>query len=161
MQISYVLGGEAALDRLQLTAAFTTDRSVARNCRVDLEGPGVDAAGDRLRLVEALLAEPVSHRKAARAVVAEDEQVVFRVEFLVGSPGELAHGDEGAAGDAGGGELPEFADVDEANGGLGFRGFAARGEKLGGGGCCDLVIHAFRIIAGDCLGPDNFLPGTG
>jgi len=45
-------------------------------------------------------------------VVAEDEQPVVGVEFLVGAGGELAHGNQRAAFNMRGGMLPRLAHVD-------------------------------------------------
>ena len=66
---------------------------VAGDLGIDLAGPGVDAAGDGLSFVEALLAEPCGYRERAGAVVAEDEDGGFFVELLVGAAGDLVHGD--------------------------------------------------------------------
>lgn len=77
--------------------------------------------------------------------MAEDEQVVVGVQFLVSAAGEFAHGDEGAVGDAGSGMFPGFANVDEADFGRSFRVFAAFFEELCGCGCGDFVIqHSFQ-----------------
>ncbi len=106
--------------------------SVAGEEGVGALGPGVDAAGDGLGAFEALLAEPVGDAEGAGAVVAEDEEAVVGVEFLVGAGGNLAHGDEGAALDVDGFPFPEFADVDD----FGFA-FVEQGFGVGGG---DFVI---------------------
>jgi len=97
------------------TARGGTQRQtlVAGNGGVDLGGPGVDAAGDGLGFVEALTAEPVGYREGAGAVVAEDEDVGFFVELLVGAAGDLVHGDDDAALDVRGEKLPWLADVEQ------------------------------------------------
>ena len=46
--------------------------------------------------------------------MAEDGEVFFGIEFLVGAGWDIAHGHEGAGFDVGGGVFPLFADVDEA-----------------------------------------------
>src|ERR1700723_179932 len=84
---------------------------VAGDGGVDGAGPGVDAAGDGLGFVEALLAQPRGYRERAHAVVAEDDDGGFFVEFLVGAAGDVVHGDERAGFDVRGGVLPGLADV--------------------------------------------------
>jgi len=61
-------------------------------------------------------------------VVAHQDEMLFRVQFLVGAGGNVTHGHEDAAFDVGGCELPRFADVDEA----GFA-FFEQGGGFGGG----------------------------
>lgn len=110
---------------------------VARDGGVDLAGPGVDAAGYGLGLVEALLAEPCGYRERAGAVVAEDEDGGLFVELLVGAAGDLVHGDEGAAVDVGGVVLPGLADVEEER----FSGGGEEGVELGYG---DFEVHGVK-----------------
>ncbi len=88
-------------------------RLVAGDAGVDEAGPGVDASGDGLGLVEALLAEPCSDGERAGAVVAEDEDGGFFVELLMGAGGDLVHGDEGRGFDVSGGVFPRLANVEE------------------------------------------------
>jgi len=57
-----------------------------------------------------------------------EDEMFFGVKFLVGAGGDVSHGDEDAAFDVGGGELPRFADVDEA----GFTVFEQSGGFGGG-----------------------------
>jgi len=66
---------------------------VAGDGGVDEAGPGVDASGDGLDLLEALVAEPGGDRERAGSVMAENEDVLFLVEFLEGAGGNLVHGD--------------------------------------------------------------------
>ena len=47
-------------------------------------------------------------------MVAEDGEVLFRVEFLVSAGGDIAHGHQGAGFDVGCGVFPWLADIDEA-----------------------------------------------
>ena len=105
---------------------------------VDLAGPGVDAAGDGLGFVEALVAEPGRDGERARAVVAKDEDGVFFVELFEGAGGDLVHGDEGGGFDAGGVVFPGLADVEQE------RSFG-RGEEGLGLGYGDFEVHGVRI----------------
>jgi hypothetical protein len=57
--------------------------SVARNARVDYLRPVVDAAGKRLRLFEALLAQPHGDGERTRSVVAEHDDWCIGVELGV------------------------------------------------------------------------------
>jgi hypothetical protein len=106
---------------------------VAGDGGVDGAGPGVDAAGDGLGLVEALLAEPCGYGEGAGAVVAENEDGGVFVELLVGAGGDVVHGEEGAAFDVGGGVLPRLADIEE------------EGRVFGGEGGLELVDGDFEI----------------
>jgi hypothetical protein len=67
-------------------------------------------------------------------VVAEDEDVLLLVEFLVGATGDFVHGDEGCAFDVCGGELPRLADVEQERGWGG-------GEKVFGLVYGDFEVH--------------------
>ena len=102
---------------------------VAGDGGVDEGGPGVDAAGDGLGFVEALLAEPRGYREGAGAMVAEDEDGGFFVELLVGAAGDLVHGDDDAGLDVRGLELPWLADVEEEGRVIG----GEEGQGLGDG----------------------------
>ncbi len=66
--------------------------SVAGDGGVDGAGPGVDASGEGLGVVEALLAEPHGYGEGALAVVAEDDDGLVGVELGVGAGGDVAHG---------------------------------------------------------------------
>lgn len=72
--------------------------------------------------------------------MAEDGQVLIRIEFLVSAGSDIAHGHEGAGFDVGRGVLPGLADVDEA--GLVFA------EKRGGIGGGDFVFEHEYSLAG-------------
>jgi hypothetical protein len=106
---------------------------------IDGAGPGVDAAGDGLGLVEALLAEPRSNGEGARAVVAKDQDVGLLIELLMGAAGDLVHGEEGAAFDVGRGVLPGLADVEEER----WSGRREEGLELGYG---DFEIHGKSFV---------------
>jgi hypothetical protein len=86
---------------------------VAGNTGIDFAGPGFDAPGNRLRCIESLLAEPVGHAEGTRSVVAEDEQAVVRIEFLMGPRGYVAHRHEQAGVDFGSCIFPTLADINE------------------------------------------------
>ncbi len=73
----------------------------------------VDAAGEGLGVVEALVAEPHGNRERPGAVMAEDDDGLVGVELGVGAAGDFAHGDEGGAGELGGCEFPGLADIEE------------------------------------------------
>lgn len=88
-----------------------TEFSVERNCWVDGAGPGVDAAGERLGMVEALGAEPHGDGEGALAVVAEDDDVAIGVEFGVGSGGDVSHGHQDGSRETGGLGFPRLAHV--------------------------------------------------
>jgi len=107
--------------------------SVERDGWVDGAGPPIDAAGERLCVLEALLAEPEGDVEGAGAVVAEDDDGLVGVELLVGAGGQVAHGDEGGAGDAGGLRLPWLADVEKERrmGGLELLGDGVDGDLWG------------------------------
>jgi hypothetical protein len=83
------------------------------NLGVDGAGPVVDASGEGLSIIEALVAQPHGDGERSRSVVAEDDDVGVGVEFLVGARGDFAHRHEKAVGKAGGLELPWLADVEQ------------------------------------------------
>jgi len=111
---------------------------VSRDAGVDLAGPGVDAAGDRLSLVETLLAQPVRYGERAGTVVAEHEDGRLFIEFLVRAARYLIHGKEGAGFDVRGLVLPWFPDVEEKRRVVG-------GEESFGLGDGDFEIHGLKI----------------
>jgi len=82
---------------------------------VDFSGPGFDASAQRLGVLEPLIAEPCSHVERTLSVVAEDDQMLVRIEFLMGSRRDVTHGDEQAARNAGCLKFPWFADIDETS----------------------------------------------
>ena len=61
---------------------------VAGDGGVDGAGPGVDAAGEGLGVVEALIAEPHGYVEGTGSVVAEDDDGGVGVEFGVGAGGD-------------------------------------------------------------------------
>ena len=63
-------------------------------------------------MVEALFAEPHGYGEGALAVVAEDDDGLVGVELSVGAGGDVAHG-HGDAAEAGFGEFPGFANVEQ------------------------------------------------
>lgn len=85
--------------------------SVAGDGGVNKPGPAVDSAGERLNVVESLIAEP--HRDGERpdSVMAEDDDGLVGVELLVGAGRDVAHGHQFRLGEVGGVSLPWFADV--------------------------------------------------
>jgi len=57
--------------------------SVAGDRGVDGAGPVVDAPGERLDLIESLVAEPEGDLEGANAVVAKDDDVSVGVKLLM------------------------------------------------------------------------------
>jgi hypothetical protein len=120
------------------TNALLSNELVAWDSLIDRQRPGFYSPGDRLSGREILLAEPVRHAQRAGSVVAEDEQAVVRIEFLVRAGRYLSHGNERTAFNAGSLVFPRFADVDE----FGF----ALPQKAGCVLHCDFVfVHEDRI----------------
>src|SRR5205085_2137028 len=92
--------------------AGNRSRSVARDFRVDLAGPGVDAAVQALELAEAGAVQHLEGAHAANAAMAEEHQVAARIE-LAHALGDGAERDQRGAGDAGDLELVGLAHVDQ------------------------------------------------
>ena len=107
---------------------FVRHYLVAGDGGVDGAGPGVDASGEGLGVVEALFAEPHGYGEGALAVVAEDDDGLVGVELGVGAGGNVAHR-HGDAAEGGFGEFPGFADVEEERG---LRLLALLGKCLDG-----------------------------
>jgi hypothetical protein len=102
---------------------------IAGDGGVDGAGPGVDAAGEGLGVLEALITQPHRDAEGTGSVMAEDDDWGVGVEFGVGARGDLTHGDEGGVGEVGGLVLPGLAHVQQewgvgllAEGGKGFCG---------------------------------------
>ena len=104
---------------------------VAWDGGIDGAGPGVDAAGEGLGALEALVAEPHGHGERALAVVTEDNDGGVGVELGVGAGGDVAHGHQDGVRQGGGVELPGLANVEEDRG-VGRWGGAELGEGLRG-----------------------------
>ena len=71
----------------------------------------IDAAGERLDVFEALLAEPHRHVERTCTVMADDDDGGVRVEFLVCSGGNVAHRDKRGSREGCGAGFPWFADI--------------------------------------------------
>jgi hypothetical protein len=84
---------------------------VAGEGGVDGAGPGVNASGEGLDVLEALVAEPHGDAERTCPVVAEDDYLLIWIEFRVGAGGDLAHGHEERVGEGGGLVLPGLAYV--------------------------------------------------
>ena len=128
----------------------------------------VDAAGEGLGAVEALVAEPHGDGEGALAVMAEDDDVGVGVEFGVGAGGDFAHGHQQGVGQAGGLELPWLADVQE-DGGVwrvgrwsGVQPAKAcgviSGSSRGGSGCEDM---SSGYLFTECGFAGSRVPGDG
>jgi len=102
--------------------------SVSGHLRIDLARPGVDAALQVEHLREAARLEEHRDLGAARAMVADADDLRFVVELLAAC-GDLRHRDRDAAGDVGGLDFPRLAHVEEHGGRA--RGV---GEPFGEGG---------------------------
>ena len=86
---------------------------IAGNGGVDGAGPVIDAAGERLDMIESLVAKPEGDVEGAYAVVAEDDDGGVGVKLLVGARGNFAHWHQDTAGQAGGLNFPGLADVEQ------------------------------------------------
>ena len=84
---------------------------VAGDGWVDGAGPGVDASGEGLGVLETLITQPHSDAEGAGAVMAEDDDRGVGIEFGVGAGGDITHRDENGVGETGGLKLPRFANV--------------------------------------------------
>jgi len=105
---------------------------------VDFSRPGVDAAAEGLGVFESLISEPGGDVEGTLSVVAEDDEVLVGIEFLMGARGDVTHGHEQAAGDAGCFKFPWFADIDEAS-----LVFAEKSCRIG---CRDFVVeHGYSL----------------
>lgn len=102
---------------------------VARDAGVDDRRPVVDAACERLDVLEALLAKPHGDVERASAVMAEDDDRLIGVKLLMRASGHVAHGDERGARKRRGGGLPRLTNIQ--NQGL-FGLFELSGEGVGG-----------------------------
>ena len=119
---------------------------VAGDGGVDAAGPSVDASGEGLDVVEALIAEPHGYAEGTGSVMAEDDDGGVGVELLVGAGGDFAHGHQERFGQVGGLVFPGLADVQqERSVGL----LAKLGEGLGR----DFWLeHGFKDSAGSSGG---------
>ncbi len=78
----------------------SSDRSVPRRRRIDLERPGVDATGHVLGAREAPLSQEARDAQAATAMVAVDDDAARTMRFeQVESCGDLSHRHEDRPGD--------------------------------------------------------------
>jgi hypothetical protein len=118
-------------------------RLIARDAGVDFARPGFYAAGDGLRCVESLLAQPVGDAERTRAVMAQDEQAVVGVQFLVRARRYVAHRHQQAVFYMRGFVFPRLADIYQLD-------FAFFEEDL-----CVLdgdfiIVHVYRILLSRC-----------
>lgn len=100
--------------------------SVARNAWIDGTGPVVNAADERLDVIEAPVAQPHGDRKGAGAMMAKDDDGGVRIEFGGGAAWDLVHGDERGAGQGRSGMLPGLANIEQQ----GWVWLGAKCEKL-------------------------------
>src|SRR5579862_190785 len=86
--------------------------SVARNRRVDFQGPAVNATRQRLRLLDSLRAQPRRHVQATLPVVAVADHILIHVKLLQVS-GNRPHGNEFCALDPAGFVFPRLAHINQ------------------------------------------------
>lgn len=86
---------------------------VARDGWIDRTRPAVDAAGERLYLLEALRAKPQGHVERSHSVMAEDDNRLIGVEFGVGTGWHVAHRHQKRVWNEGCLELPLFTDIEQ------------------------------------------------
>jgi hypothetical protein len=129
---------QGRIDSSDATDRFVRHCLVAGDGGINGAGPGVDASGEGLGVVETLFAEPHGYGERALAVVAEDDDGLVGVELGVGAGGDVAHG-HGEAAEAGGFEFPGLADVEQE----GWLGLVALSE-VGFGGDFEFK-HKLRI----------------
>jgi hypothetical protein len=85
---------------------------IARDLRIDFEGPAINAPGHGFGRLHPLLAEPIGDVQAAHAVMAETDNVVVRVDLLeIGGDG--AHGNQDRAFDMAEGVFMGLANIDK------------------------------------------------
>src|SRR3546814_8719552 len=116
------------------TARIAQD-SVARDRRIHVLRPGVDAAGDVENLVETLRVEVVGRLRAAPAVVAEEAQ------RQVAGLGPQALEPAGVEHRIGQGDGRQFALLRRAHVDDGEGAFAPEGVGLGGGTARGFTVH--------------------
>lgn len=80
---------------------------------IDDAGPSVNASGERLNVLESLVAQPHGHGERSCAVVTEHDDGLVGVEFLMSARGYLPHGHQKRAGEAGSLVLPRFAYIEQ------------------------------------------------
>ncbi len=88
---------------------------VNRHLGIDLPCPTIDSSAQRLHLLESLLPQPGGHIHRPHTVVANDNDMILRIEFLIETRRNIAHGDVFAAFQFGGFNLPWFAHVQYHN----------------------------------------------
>ena len=87
--------------------------SVARDSRIDVAGPGVNAPGNRLCLLKPLIPQPNRDRHRPCAMVAENKDGRIFIKLFERTSGDLIHWDEHRAVDVGCVVLPRLADVEQ------------------------------------------------
>jgi predicted nucleic acid-binding protein len=90
-----------------------TQNLIPRHCRVHVARPGIDPAPQRLRLLKALIAQPVRHIQRPYTVMADDDDALLRIELVVGPRRDFAHRHRMSAGKAGGRRLPGLPHIQQ------------------------------------------------
>ena len=78
-----------------------------------VRGPVINAAGERLRVVEALVAQPHGDGERASAMMAQDDDGLVGVKLGMGARGNVAHGDAGGVGERRRRHFPRLADIQQ------------------------------------------------
>src|SRR5258708_7511128 len=99
--------------RLKLKAKSQQLPSIHRHLPIHSARPSVNPASHGLGFFKPLLTEPCGHIHGADTVMAISNDVRFRIEFLVGPAGDVAHRNQDCAFDVRGLELPRFTDVEQ------------------------------------------------
>src|ERR1700733_8547665 len=86
---------------------------IDRDFRIHDSRPGVDAAAHGLRLLKPLMPQPSGYIHRAYSVVANYYDVIFRVQFLMGTSGDVAHRNQFRPSHVRRFKLPRLADVEQ------------------------------------------------
>jgi hypothetical protein len=89
----------------------------------------IDAAGKGLNMFKSLIPQPHGHRERTSSMVAEHDDGLIGIEFLVSPRGDIAHGHEDGFRKVRGTKLPWFPNVQEDRW---VRLLALLGKSLGG-----------------------------
>jgi hypothetical protein len=92
---------------------------VTRYIGVDDSRPPIDSSSKRLSVLEALFAEPHSHRKRTCSVVTENDNRLIGIELLMRTRGYVAHWHEDRLRKVCGVKLPWLSNVQQ-EGGIGL-----------------------------------------
>src|SRR5437660_2726926 len=94
-------------------AAHRSELSVHRHFPIHASRPGIDAAAHGLRFLKSLLPQPYRHVHRSNAVMADNHDVVLRIQFLVCPRGHFAHRHQLGARNLCRFEFPGFAHIEQ------------------------------------------------